>query len=737
MAESRLAEIYRQELKKKGLLGALVSASGSRLKEKTDIRSILPQSGISGAAFEKMFGKRYKYGSNKDTVREIKGGSDATLSKTIEEKITRLGVDGKITAKNSMSLPVIATQMNLMQKNIAKMVKLSGGTPTTKADSFFKDSKFRENAYEATFNKNNKSTPTNVNDKKESGGFLSSLLGGAKDIVSSFSGFFKGLFGVILASGIIGQFLDDPETRQALKDFFVKFLTGFFEGVKKTFEVIGEALKDPAVQEAIAGAIRAIFNAILEVFKVQLATIETPFGDLKITIGDVVAAFVGFKIAMGLLEAAILMRAANIRSGGPGGADVPDVDRKNPNKGGGTDKNGRKLPQRDPKTGRFMKAAPPTTGKFGGRGPGILGGLMIFEAATGGAISSIIDYDDDRVWAISNDFEKTPYFDNITDDEMGQFLELLEKKKYNEASKYYKSLGAKYGYTLKSKGGVSGFLGAEEWVKSPSPVPVPTPAVDPNVKQPNTSVSKTPSKVEKNSSSSESSGFDYKKLSKKQSEMASLIHSKFMQAGFTDAQATAAVVNAFAESSLNPLAKSPVTDKEASYGLFQMNTKGGLGTGHSPEKLMDPNYNIDLMIKAAKSKAGERFRATTSLDSAVTAFTKDLERPANADAEAVKRVALASALTGSGPLVANSNTVTPSTPAAATAVASAPNTGNALLDIFAGYSQYRDEFMKQSGGNTTNVNAPVTNVAQNSGGGGGSVNPYNTDMMKYLLRPIA
>jgi hypothetical protein len=77
-------------------------------------------------------------------------------------------------------------------------------------------------------------------------------------------------------------------------------------------------------------------------------------------------------------------------------------------------------------------------------------------------------------------------------------------------------------------------------------------------------------------------------------------------------------------------------------------------------------------------------------------------------------------------------------PAAATALASAPNTGNALLDVFAGYSQYRDEFMKQSGGNTTNVNAPVTNVAQNSGGGGGgSVNPYNTDMMKYLLRPVA
>ena len=40
MAESRLAEIYRKELKTKGLLGALVSASGARMKEKTDIREI-------------------------------------------------------------------------------------------------------------------------------------------------------------------------------------------------------------------------------------------------------------------------------------------------------------------------------------------------------------------------------------------------------------------------------------------------------------------------------------------------------------------------------------------------------------------------------------------------------------------------------------------------------------------------------------------------------------------------
>ena len=76
------------------------------------------------------------------------------------------------------------------------------------------------------------------------------------------------------------------------------------------------------------------------------------------------------------------------------------------------------------------------------------------------------------------------------------------------------------------------------------------------------------------------------------------------------------------------------------------------------------------------------------------------------------------------------------TPAAATALTSAPNTGNALLDIFAGYIKYKEDSMKQGGGSTV-VNAPVTNIAQNGGGGGsGSATPYNTDMMKYLLGPV-
>ena len=55
--DSRLAEIYRQELKSKGLFSAFISASAERNKEKLDIRNMIPKSGISGAALEKIFGK--------------------------------------------------------------------------------------------------------------------------------------------------------------------------------------------------------------------------------------------------------------------------------------------------------------------------------------------------------------------------------------------------------------------------------------------------------------------------------------------------------------------------------------------------------------------------------------------------------------------------------------------------------------------------------------------------------
>ena len=289
MADSRLADIYRKELKTKGLLGALVSASGARLKEKTDIRGLLPQTGVSGAAFEKMFGKRYKYGGDKQDVRSA-GGSDGAATKSMEEKLTRIGVDMKIMAKNSVVLPAMARDMNLMRMNMQKMVKLSGGTPSTKSDMFFKRASDREAQYEGQYKKSSGGlTPTPAGEKKEGGGFLETLLG------MSFGGIITSLISGLLKGGLL-----------------LTILNG-----------IGKYFTDDKFKETVNKAFDSFFTTVFgEDYKKQLAT------GAAILVGAVVA----MKIAMASLEAAMFAAARRIAmlGGGPG---VPGSPNKT-NKGG-------------------------------------------------------------------------------------------------------------------------------------------------------------------------------------------------------------------------------------------------------------------------------------------------------------------------------------------------------------------------------------------------------------------
>jgi len=386
---SRLVNILQQEYKTKGLFSGAASSLGKRTLEKLDVRNALFSGGGLGSVIgTKIFGKGYSATRRAGTG---KGTSPNVLTSDSSSLLQDININSKITAKNSMALPAMAKQMNIMQKNIAKLVTTFGEKPSTKADSFFSNAKFRENAYESQFSSNKK--PTRVETAKEKSGGAGGILGILGSVVGGISS---------------------------------------------------------AISSAISGIATVITSAIT-------------------TLGSTIISAI---TALGTILASALIGKSLKNSIPPILSDTPGSDRNK--KGEKTDKKERRIPQRDPKTGRFMKAAPPSSGKYGGRAAGVLGGLMIFDAATGGTLSSIIDYDDDRVWAISSDFEKTPYFDNITDDEMGQFLEFLGKKKYDEAKSYYKSLGAKYGYTLKSKGGVSGFLGAEQWVKSPTPLVVPS-----------------------------------------------------------------------------------------------------------------------------------------------------------------------------------------------------------------------------------------------------------------------
>ena len=239
--QSRLAEIYKAE-KERG--GGVLSTLGKRAKEKFDPRQMFNQKGFAAAALPSLFKAYDAVGkgkikqlseTNKQLSETNKGGfSSAVLENGISSLITetrQVKIHSQLAAKNSVVLPSMARDMNVTRQNIVKLVKLQGGTATTKADMRFKRAGNREAAYESKFSKAGgvaSKTPTKEGDKpkEESGGFFSTLitaLSGVGGFASKLIGFFSSIFGIILASGIIGQFLADEETKKTVKDFIILF----------------------------------------------------------------------------------------------------------------------------------------------------------------------------------------------------------------------------------------------------------------------------------------------------------------------------------------------------------------------------------------------------------------------------------------------------------------------------------------------------------------------------------
>jgi hypothetical protein len=109
----------------------------------------------------------------------------------------------------------------------------------------------------------------------------------------------------------------------------------------------------------------------------------------------------------------------------------------------------------------------------------------------------------------------------------------------------------------------------------------------------------------------------------------------FAAAGFGQFQQVAALANAIAESGLDP---NTSVAAENSWGLFLLTVRG-LGAGYTPEQLKDPDINIGLVAKEARKFP--QFGAATSLDDAVDAFVRFIERPANPTSEVIRRQQIA------------------------------------------------------------------------------------------------
>jgi hypothetical protein len=174
---SRFESIFRAELKSgKGIMSSLGSAGSESQKEKLDLRNMLPKSGILGAILENKFGKSYKYSGSKGPSIESKSAAVQAVS-------------SRMMAKNSMFLPIIAKDMNVMRQNIQMLVKKQGLKPKT-----------QENYGKSISSESTTSVSSSTGGSAAKPGMFS----GITDSLGSIGGGVLGLGGAII-SGLLGS----------------------------------------------------------------------------------------------------------------------------------------------------------------------------------------------------------------------------------------------------------------------------------------------------------------------------------------------------------------------------------------------------------------------------------------------------------------------------------------------------------------------------------------------------
>lgn len=166
-------DVYKQELKGKGVLSSLGSAALKRTRERLDPRNILfGGSGIIGATGQKIFGKGYQAIQKTAPTGQklVDSGVVQTqaLSSLIESSKSQEAIL-RIVAKNTSNNNSMARDINVMRQNIMKLVTMGGGKASRGADMFFKDAAARESAFESQFKKERPTTvsPTIVPKKED------------------------------------------------------------------------------------------------------------------------------------------------------------------------------------------------------------------------------------------------------------------------------------------------------------------------------------------------------------------------------------------------------------------------------------------------------------------------------------------------------------------------------------------------------------------------------------------
>jgi hypothetical protein len=237
-----LADVIRSKRKSgQSRTGSFFGSLKDKLKETIDPRQIFNQTGILTSLFPSL--KAYKAkGVGEETGKMIQRRTTelSTAPQSVSEMdLSVIEKNTKISAVNSMALPGLSRDVNVMRQNISKLVENVRLKPATKADNFFKKSAEREKEFESKFKTRPKLTGPNttISDEEEkSKGFLGSLLsivgGLIKAITTTIGKIFSTLF--TLLQGLVTSLFT------TLKIVLTTVITSLF-GLFKTS--IGKLLK--------------------------------------------------------------------------------------------------------------------------------------------------------------------------------------------------------------------------------------------------------------------------------------------------------------------------------------------------------------------------------------------------------------------------------------------------------------------------------------------------------------
>lgn len=189
--------------------------------------------------FSTFIRSKFKTGDKKTskTSSPTKEGESASIS---QDSLVFL----KIIAQNSIALPGMARDVNVLRQNVVKLVKLKAKTTSTKADKFFKTEDQREAELEAArkkqetnaslVEKGGKPKMAGKEKEVEGGGILSAIWGAVKKLGELI---FFGLMAAIGSAIVLG---DDIATWFKEKFKPMEWVESFFQTIKDGWKTITE-----------------------------------------------------------------------------------------------------------------------------------------------------------------------------------------------------------------------------------------------------------------------------------------------------------------------------------------------------------------------------------------------------------------------------------------------------------------------------------------------------------------